>query len=180
MVEAIRGDVLTPEMTAKKQIVIVESDRGGISYYHPSHLDFLVDSEIITKNQRQCGMVWWGLREAAFRFMESQNSLYRDCSGCDDEEPTFAEFDGSDADALAMFLILSRKIDHGCIAAIKAACRPLPDNYLPSKMAIIWAFGENALVSAFRELEKQLPIARDEYKKKQENENSSCVEFENV
>lgn len=169
--EALRGDVLTKERMQRKDVRIQESDRGGVSFYIPSYMDHLVDLEIITMSQRSCGMTYWGLRESAFRFMNSDNPIYRDASGVDEEAEPIPDTSCDDNDAMGLFLTLVRSLNARHRKAIDVSCGAIEG----SKEAIIWAFGEHALRWAFEELEKKLPEARESYERKiKEMQNSTC------
>ena len=167
MTEAIRGDVLTRERMAHKDIRVEQSDRGGIRFYSRSYLDVLLENDIISESDKTAGMVYWSLKEAAMAFLGAKsNPLFADVGGSEGEPEEAQEPDSAAYDVYCRI-----KLSDAERRIINAACTTC----YTSGLEIVHAWGVNRIVWAFESLQESIEVARQEAKKAQESENSACM-----
>lgn len=164
MMESIDGNILTVARSKRKDVRITESDRGGIQYQTISYLDVLFENDVITKAQWQYGHNYWVIRDTAFPLLQAKIGKYDYTPPVDESilqgEITPEEL-AAEGMACEIYLAITRLIHSRDITPINAACNTLESDYLPSRMIIIQAFGENTLRWAFESLELNYPKAKE-------------------
>lgn len=162
---SIRGDILTTERVRKGDLRIEQSpDRGGISFFAPSYIDILAEIGTITQAQRDYGLTWYAIKEVAFAFLQTTNALFRDFADYEIEniEPICRHLGCTSDDALQLFILVTRQMGKLHAAALNACCSPTHGRPL----AILWAYQEHVLQTAFERLESLLPKCREELETK--------------
>lgn len=174
MMEAIRGDVLTSQRLAKKDVVMFTTEKGGVQFRALSYLDVLLENDVITESQYQCGQAFWAHRDCAFDFLQLRISRYDYTAEDHDNMLEAITENGFTERGLSteIYLSLARKMQRLDRETVSASCQPLKCAHLSKKMAIIWAFGENALERAFANLEIIMPCAVKEAEQRMKN---SCA-----
>lgn len=172
--EPFKGDVITPERNNHKIVKITQSElRGGISYYVPTYIDYLLEEQVITKTQRGWGIAYWNLRESAMAFMGvSKNKLYQDYVG-EDNSLEFDRTDEIERDAMGVYTLLIRKLHKPYQGILDTCCVSTEGQTEIQRSYIMRAFNESAIVSAFVSVQKLIPEANEEYEKKLLDENNA-------
>lgn len=154
----------TDERFLRGDIELLGDQRGGNrKYYAMSVLDVLLEEEIITPAQRDYGLTYWRVKDAAFAFLGiAESPMYAETK--DDEEEADADEDtDQDATLLAeegrsaeVFMALCRCLQLRHRDVINACCTQACEC---SPFLVIHACGEGAIRQAFEALERLLPLA---------------------
>jgi hypothetical protein len=158
MKDIIAGDIITKARRKRGDVRIEPGARGGVSFRTLSHLDVLLEADIITQDQFQAGMLYWRLREVMTRI---DNPLFADVIGEHDEhdEPFTAEEITID-DPETFLALICTHIPEFYRKALDAACAALAG----PKFILVHAVGENRLLKTFDYLEEAITKAHEEMK----------------
>jgi hypothetical protein len=157
----IRGDIITNERKNQKDVVMIESERGGVSFQTLSYFDVLLENTTITKPQAEYGKKFWSVREVAQRDQDAKTARLEYASDCSEDEIPEAHDYAEEGVSAALYLELITKLHRMDFAAINACCYMLDANDLTNRMMIFRAFGEIALKQAFAALERIFPVAEE-------------------
>lgn len=159
--DSIRGDVLTNARMARQDVRITPSDRGGVTFQTIDYFDVLLESGIIDAFQAELGRKYWRMREVAFYPLGAKTSKF-DYRNDDEESLVDPESFAQEGISTETYMMLLRLLTRSTLDLLQACCHTLESIHLPLKMLIIQAYGENAIVRAFNNLEKFMPVAEQE------------------
>lgn len=159
--QIIRGDVINKERKARKDVLMIEGDRGGIEFRTMSYFDVLLDNKTISKTQSEYGKKYWSVREVAQRDHDVKTARLEYASDCSEDEIPEAQDYAEEGMGAAIYLELVTSLHRLDYAAINACCYTLDANDFTNRMMIFRAFEESALMTAFANLERLFPIAEE-------------------